>query len=134
VTYSAEAMELVYCMMDCYDSACVAKCESIYPAGVPLLYALEDCMDAYCSYACGGSSECGLTTTSPACDQCMNAKCNTECVDAVSHPEFIDWLMCAQNCNDDACFDSCSAQYPTGAALLYELMDCLDGQCYYECY
>ena len=99
-----------------------------------MLYALTDCMDAYCAWACGGTNECGLTTGSPACDQCMSTKCLTECVDALSHPEFVDWLMCAQNCYDDACINGCSAQYPTGAALVYELMGCLDGQCYAECY
>ncbi len=121
------------CMEECETMSCAEECEESYPDAASVFAVFEACLYGYCVGECQ-QFECGLTTGDPLCDGCLSLSCGAPCEACTSDSDCIDWLVCAQNCMDQDCFDACTAQYPEGEELMTNLTQCLDVWCHDECY
>ncbi|HPK94169.1 MAG TPA: hypothetical protein PLD50_15185, partial [Polyangiaceae bacterium] len=101
-----------------------------------LLTAVSTCWEQHCDAACKTTGQCTIGFTDPsmaACNDCMKAKCEQECIDASDADGITAYLDCAGNCTTPACMDSCGTQYPAAAAAIGVLDDCLATKCPTEC-
>lgn len=86
----------------------------------------------------GGTGVCGLTTSDPVCDSCINGKCFDSCNACASNQACLDYLSCLQGCDagDTVCEGNCDGQYPTGRPLLDAFIGengCMIVSCEAEC-
>jgi hypothetical protein len=98
-----------------------------------LATAVDTCWETNCTAACTVTGECTLQFTAAACTDCMNAKCEAQCITASDDPAIGDYLDCIQPCTEQACVDTCDGQYPSVAAAVAALDACLADQCETEC-
>ncbi len=119
-------------MSECQDASCVQECEYQFPDGVPVWEEFESCVYSSCGYECANYN-CGLSAGDQQCDNCLSFSCGAQCESCTTNNDCIDWLVCTQECYDQACLDECSAQYPGGEMLLNDLMQCVEVWCSDEC-
>jgi hypothetical protein len=103
-----------------------------------------NCYSSYCTSACSGipqgdagaPSACGLGTSMPACDTCMDTSCLAQCgtCSATGSP-CMTFLTCAGACasGDQTCVNNCATQSPTGASEYDALITCLQTSCATQC-
>jgi hypothetical protein len=63
-----------------------------------------------------GGTFCALTTGNPACDDCMNASCASECDGCAANAACSAFVACALSCTtgDAACMQGCVEQHADG--------------------
>jgi len=87
----------------------------------------------------GGAATCYLRTNKPACDDCLQTMCLSECSTCVEwYSQCAPLLDCIANCpgGESQCVSNCSAQYPGGVDQLVALLGpqgCVATQCAAEC-
>ncbi|MBI5536080.1 MAG: hypothetical protein HY898_25390 [Deltaproteobacteria bacterium] len=66
----------------------------------------------------GGGSACQIGTGEAVCDNCINSKCETECVTCQNNSECLALLDCIGKCQagDSACQATCNAQHSSGTS------------------
>jgi len=84
------------------------------------------------------SSVSASSSTAPVCDElavcgdsmsgCLGCAVMGDCADeadlCAADQECVDFITCIDPCLDQACFDACSAMYPTGFTLYNDLVFC----------
>ncbi|HNS97698.1 MAG TPA: hypothetical protein PKL73_12180 [Polyangiaceae bacterium] len=85
----------------------------------------------------GSSSACGLSFPGApaACNSCFQDKCENQCVDVQSDPDFNAYQGCLGSCaqGDTQCQNDCDKQFPDLAAKFDTFVSCISSQCANEC-
>jgi hypothetical protein len=68
--------------------------------------------------AAASGAACPLHASPAACDQCMTAHCENECLACSDSADCLDLFLCAMDCADPACERACGNRYPDGKPLL----------------
>jgi hypothetical protein len=146
----ADCTALLDCGDACNDSTCLAACEAAHPSGAAKISAISTCVDTTCGAACGGTpgldagsgpgpapgpspGSCGLTSSDPTCDACLDASCCAESTACVDDPQCVALVSCYDACTDDACATACDAAHPAGTAHLNAVFGCVQTNCATSC-
>jgi hypothetical protein len=128
---------------NCEDQACYDACTGQYPGGdVTALawFGNSGCIGTKCGTQCGmDAGDCGPGGYQPTpCGECLGTKCVAECEACLADPACNGWLSCVINndCETQACYDACDAQYPGGQAPALAWLGnsgCVGTKCGTEC-
>jgi hypothetical protein len=108
------------------DQACYTSCNTAHAAGVAKLQAIDTCLCtnacvSQCAAQCPQPAVCGLSSSTPACETCLEASCCSE----------------SKACAADASCTACLVQSPPAScaqvATLTALDTCLSGACAMPC-
>lgn len=82
---------------------------------------------------CDDSDNCGDSTM--GCIACaLEGNCASQYGDCAADQDCIDFSTCAGACADQACYDQCVTDHPTGADIYNTLLVCvLCDECYNDC-
>jgi hypothetical protein len=136
-------LNLFQCIGGCNGNAtCQQNCQTTNQAGVASAQALSQCINGSCGTQCGGGGNdggtttdggmtCGLTTGTPACDQCLTTNCCSQEQACVNSTDCMALLMCLNNCamGDTTCQNTCSSQHQAGVAPYNALGMCYQNSC-----
>ncbi len=123
----AELSELSQCKVELDGvSACVAaaslSCTSYGNATV-----LTTCWSkAVALDACVG---CAPANSDSACEACSKKSCCTERSAIYTNAESRDYIVCQDECTDQACIDACKAKYASAWTALQALITCETDNC-----
>lgn len=144
---------LLACMADCNadDSECAALCLSSYPNGYTDLIAVLDCRNDLCGPECNGTgndTDTGTSVTDPpgtdaviacggmswipeTCQTCYETWCCATGTACAANENCVSLLGCIFECptNDNSCYQSCYATYPSGGSDFEAMQSCMATHC-----
>lgn len=123
-----QCSNLVQCLNGCNGNQnCINNCANQYPNGINKYNAVIDCICttgcvSECATECGGTpSDCGLSSSDPTCNTCLEGSCCNE----------------AQACANNQTCVNCLVQNPPAScnnnAQFVSFFSCLDNKCAVEC-
>jgi hypothetical protein len=83
----------------------------------------------------GGSSTAGSggSSSGQTCQECQQTECNAELAKCSQNQSCVAAIQCANQCQDQACFQKCLEDNPDGAADLQSLAGCVQNNCAEPC-
>jgi hypothetical protein len=93
------------------------------------------CLDGRCEYSdCGyGEVEYNGECVSE-CTGCSYENCSYEINKCNANQSCVNLSWCIADCYTESCVRSCVYSYPYGANDLLDYLECVEADCYYECY
>jgi hypothetical protein len=101
-----------------------------------LYAALDTCWGDNCEDDCKVTGVCAIGWDDPAmdaCETCMKAQCETECITVSDAADLGSYIDCAGECTEEACYDTCAQNNPIAGAAFDVLYACLETNCATDC-
>lgn len=74
-------------------------------------------------------SACSELKDGDSCDKCMGSCCCTQLDACASSSACTNLVGCAAACSSDSCIEDCLTSYSSGATIMMNLFECMDGKC-----
>lgn len=114
-----------------------ATMEASYGGGNSLATIEQDDIDGVCALYPSMGSAVSSGSGAGNCQQCANNTANNVCSSQYqacgSSQQCQSYYNCVSQCGSQSCADNCAAQFPSGAQLYDDLVDCACMACANEC-
>lgn len=115
-----------------------ATMEPYYGGGNSIASIEQDDINGVCAlYPMGVPGVSSATGPVQDCNTCANdvakSQCSAQFNQCGASQDCINFYNCYSNCGSQQCADQCAAQYPTGAGIWGQFVDCVCATCTTEC-